>query len=262
MHEQKNLFLAIGLSVAIIVAFQFLFPQQTIMTPSLQENKVDLEPTTSIDQNQKLNNTSIKTKEEVLLESDRVIINTASLKGSINLKGALLDDLILLNYKESLDENSNFINLLSPENTSNPYFIEMGWKTISKNNLSFEIPNNETIWNASNTILSSSSPVTLYWKNNNDITFNIHLEIDDDYMFQITQEVVNQSSQKIEIFPYRLIKRINKPDTINFFILHEGLISLLNDELLEKKYDKLSDNCSSLQQIKSDFCDQKLQGVG
>ena len=57
-----------------------------------------------------------------------------------------------------------------------------------------------------------------------------------------------------------MIKRINTPDTINFFILHEGLISLLNDELLEKDYDDLSDDCSSTQQNKSIFCDQKSTG--
>ena len=144
MHEQKNLFLAIGLSIAIIIAFQFLFPQQTMMpTPSI-ENKEDLQPTTSIDQKQNIDNEAIKTKEEVLATNDRVTINTLSLKGSINLKGAILDDLVLLNYKETLDENSKYINLLSPNNTANPYYIEIGWKTLSNNNLNFELPSLDT----------------------------------------------------------------------------------------------------------------------
>ena len=76
----------------------------------------------------------------------------------------------------------------------------------------------------------------------------------------ITQEVENNSSTTIEVFPYRLIKRINFPETINFFILHEGLISMLNEELLEKSYDDLVDDCSSNINKKALFCDQKSTG--
>ncbi len=136
--DQKNLFLAIGLSIAIIVVFQFLFPQQTMMPSQTQQNKEEIQFETSIDQDQQIDNTSIKTKEEVLSINNRVIIDATSIKGSINLKGAILDDLILSNYKESLKENSKHINLLSPEQTSNPYYIEIGWKTFSKNNLNIE----------------------------------------------------------------------------------------------------------------------------
>ena len=258
--DQKNLFLAIGLSIAIIVVFQFLFPQQTMMSPQTQQSKEEIQFETSIDQEQQIDNTTIKTKEEVLSINNRVIIEAPSIKGSINLKGAILDDLVLSNYKESLKENSKHINLLSPEQTSNPYYIEIGWKTFSKNNLNIEFPNLNTTWETTSKLLSPSKPVTLYWTNKDNITFKIHYEVDDDYMFQINQEIENNSNKIIETFPYRLIKRINKPDTINFFILHEGLISLLNDELLEKDYDDLSKNCSTSKQNKDQFCDQKSTG--
>ena len=79
-------------------------------------------------------------------------------------------------------------------------------------------------------------------------------------MFSINQEIVNNSNSNIEVYPYRLIKRINTPKTINFFILHEGLISLLNDELLEKQYDDLVDDCSSSLQVKDSYCNIKGQG--
>ena len=260
MHEQKNLFLAIGLSIVIIIAFQFLFLQQTMMPTSSQQNEEGLQPSVSIDQVQQVDTSVVKTKEEILSLNDRVLIDTMSLHGSINLKGAILDDLILLNYKESLEENSKFINLLSPDQTSNPYYIEIGWKTLSNNNLNFELPSLDTKWKTTNKSLSSSSPVTLHWTNNKNITFKIHFEVDNNYMFQVTQEIENKSSKTIEVFPYRLIKRINQPETINFFILHEGLISLLGDELLEKDYDDLSDDCSSSQQNKDAFCDQKSTG--
>ena len=245
MGEQKNLFLAIGLSVAIIVIFQILFPQQTAMTPPDQNEAEQLQPATSIDDIQTTSKEIIKTKEEVIAVDDRVIISTPSLKGSINLKGAILDDLILLNYKETLDENSKNISLFLPDGTSNPYYVELGWKTLSSNSSLVNLPNLDTDWKATSSSLEPGSPVSLLWTNDQNITFKIHFSVDEHYLFTVSQEIENNSSSIIEVFPYRLIKRINMPDTINFFILHEGLISLLNDELLEKKYSALLDDCSS-----------------
>ena len=98
MGEQKNLFLAIGLSIAIIVAFQFLFPQQTPLNNSINDVKEEIQPATSIDDNTTITNQILKSKDEIIILSERVSINTPSLSGSINLKGAILDDLILLKY--------------------------------------------------------------------------------------------------------------------------------------------------------------------
>ena len=99
MGEQKNLFLAIGLSVAIIIIFQFLFPQQSVMTPPTQDETNQIQPSTSIDQNQQIIENIVKTKKEVLALNNRISIETPVLQGSINLKGGILDDLILLNYR-------------------------------------------------------------------------------------------------------------------------------------------------------------------
>jgi YidC/Oxa1 family membrane protein insertase len=258
--DQKNLFLAIGLSVAIIVIFQFLFPQQTMMEQPKQQKIEQAQPSTSIDQKQVIENTTVQKKEEVLMLNNRVLISTPTLKGSINLKGAILDDLVLLNYKESLDKNSEKINLFYPDKTANPYFVEIGWLSPSNNSKDIDLPNLETEWETLNKTLSPSSPITLHWTNKDNVTFKIHFQVDDNYMFHVKQVIENNSNQDIDVFPYRLIKRINLPDTINFFILHEGLISLVNDELLEKKYKHLSNDCSTSQQIKNEFCDQKSNG--
>ena len=189
MNEQKNLFLAIGLSILIIVAFQFLFPQQAIMTPSSQQTTEQVQQAPSTDEQQQLQNKTItKSKEEVTVLDKRVLIDAPSLKGSINLKGAILDDLILLKYKESLDKHSKNINLFFPDQTANPYFLEIGWK--SENSSSeINLPNAETQWQTSGNTLSPATPVTLQWTNNDNITFKIHYEIDDHYMLQINQEI-------------------------------------------------------------------------
>ena len=257
MNEQKNLFLAIGISIAIILFFQYLMP--TSITEPIKDNENEiLAPAASID-NQKTNVIEIvKPKEDILLANKRISINTPSLTGSINLKGAILDDLTLLNYKVSLDENSRNIDLLSPDGTSNPYYIEFGWKALGDQNV--QLPNLETVWETNLTNLTPNNDVKLSWTSDEKNTFLINFSIDENYMFSITQEVINNSSKELEIYPYRLIKRINTPDTINFFILHEGLISLVNDELLEKNYDDLLDDCSASMPVKDEFCDTKGQG--
>ena len=260
MGEQKNLFLAIGLSVAIIIVFQLLFPQQSVMSPTSTNDIEEIQPATSIDDNQVVSRTIVKSKEDIIVLSDRVNIQNPLLSGSINLTGAILDDLVLLKYKESLNDDSKNINLFSPEETANPYYIEFGWKKLSNNSSVIDLPMRDTQWSATASNLTPNSPVTLVWTNNQNVTFKIHFEIDDNYLFNVSQIIENNSSSNIEVFPYRLIKRINLPDTINFFILHEGLISLLNDELLEKDYDDLQDDCSTTTSEKKLFCNQKSKG--
>ena len=257
MNEQKNLFLAIGISIFIIVIFQFLVPTSINKSIESVENEI-LAPATSIDE-QKTNIIEIiKPKEDVLLVNKRINIETPSVTGSINLQGAILDDLTLSNYKVSMEEGSKNIDLLSPDGTANPYYIEFGWKAL--NNQSTQLPNLETIWEADSSNLTPGNSVRLSWTSSENNTFIMNFTVDENYMFSVKQEVINNSSSKLEIYPYRLIKRINTPKTINFFILHEGLISLVNDELLEKGYDDLLDDCSSSMPIKDSFCDAKAQG--
>ena len=260
MGEQKNLFLAIGLSVAIIVIFQFLFPQQATIKNTVSEVSEQIQPATSIDDNNSITTKFIKSKEEIINFSERVTINTPSLSGSINLKGAILDDLILLKYNEKLNDNSKKITLFSPDGTANPYYFELGWKQLSNNTEEVDLPDLETQWVASRSNLSENKPITLTWTNNENITFKIIYEIDENYLFNVSQVIENNSSNSVKVFPYRLIKRINLPKTINFFILHEGLISQLDEKLLEKKYDDLLDDCSSTSANKKIFCDQKSTG--
>ena len=257
MNEQKNLFLAIAISIAIIVFFQLLSP--TPITEPIKNTETEiLSPATSIDDPKTNVLEIVKPKEDILTANKRVNIETSSLTGSINLQGAILDDLTLSNYKVSLNDNSKNIDLLAPDGTANPYYIEFGWNTLGDKNT--QLPDLETIWKTDSTILTQENAVRLSWTNDKNITFIMNYSVDENYMFSVNQEVINNSSSNIEIYPYRLIKRINTPKTINFFILHEGLISLVNDELLEKNYDDLLDDCSSSMPAKNGFCDEKAQG--
>ena len=257
MNEQRNLYLAIGISIAIIIFFQILIPTQPIETPPLNEEET-LEPANSIDGNSKQFVEEIKSKEDVLNTTKRVSFKNSSVEGSINLTGGIIDDLILSKYKTSLAPDSENIQLLLPDGTANPYYIETGWKELKETKI--DLPNLDTEWQSDSLNLTPTNPVSLTWTNKQNITFKLNYTIDDEYMFSITQEIINNSNKTVEVFPYRLIKRINTPDTINFFILHEGLISLLNDELLEKNYDDMAEDCSSSLQTKKSFCDNTSKG--
>ena len=257
MNEQKNLYLAIGISIAIIIFFQILLPTQPIQSPPLEEIET-LEPATSIDGQTKKMVEEIQSREEVINTTKRVSFKNSSIEGSINLKGAIVDDLILSKYKTSLEPESSNIQLLLPDGTANPYYIETGWKELKNTNI--DLPNLDTEWESDSLNLTPTNPISLTWTNNQNVTFKVNYSIDDKYLFSITQEIINNSNKDVEVFPYRLIKRINTPDTINFFILHEGLISLINDELLEKNYDDIAEDCTSSLQTKKSFCDNKSQG--
>tara|TARA_Y100000590_G_scaffold469762_1_gene659608 strand:- start:2539 stop:4272 length:1734 start_codon:yes stop_codon:yes gene_type:complete len=261
MKDQKNLFLAIGLSIAIILIFQFFYPQPTMMPAPDKQQSIENSQSAPTTNNEQVSQDTltIKSKDEIVDLNKRVKINSTSLRGSINLKGAILDDLILSNYKESLEKNSKNINLFYPNQTSNPYYLEIGWKT-PKNSSNIDLPNQNTEWDTTGLELSQSTPVTLNWTNKNNITFKIHYQIDDEYMLQINQEIENNSNKTIEVFPYRLLKRINRPDTINFFILHEGLIGLSNEELIEEDYDDLLDDCKENSNDRQDYCDIQTKG--
>ena len=104
------------------------------------------------------------------------------------------------------------------------------------------VPNANTEWSlVSGRILSENSPITLQWKNNNGLIFQRHIAVDENFMFSITQIVVNQSNKNIRLAPYGIIARHGKPDTIGFYILHEGIVASKDSELIEQKYKKLPD---------------------
>ena len=171
MNEQKNLYLAIGISIAIIIFFQILLPTQPIQPPTLEQNET-LEPATSIDGQTSQLVEEIKSRDDVINTTKRVSFKNSSIQGSINLNGAIIDDLILSKYKTSLESNSDNIQLLLPDGTSNPYYIETGWKELKGTNI--DLPNLETEWESDSLNLNPTNPVSLTWTNNQNITFKVN----------------------------------------------------------------------------------------
>ena len=236
MENQKNLFLAIVISMAIIFGFQLLVPQPERAPISeeqtFEENSVEL----SI---QNTNTQIVINRDEVISSSGRVIFDNGKIKGSINLEGGFIDDLVLEEFRETLDPTSNLIEFLNPLGSQDAYYLDTGWVSSDS---TLELPNNKSIWETDKTSMGVDDPVKLFWTNSQGITFEKIISLDENYLFNVDQRVINNSDRSFDLFPFGLSKRQGIPEMQNFFILHEGPISITDGVLEEYDYDDLKEN--------------------
>ena len=179
------------------------------------------------------------TREESISNSKRIKIENDSISGSINLQGALIDDISFKKHKQKVEDGKNII-FLNPSNTENGFYIETGWTSIGNK---IKVPTKDSVWTMKgNNILSDTSPVILEWSNKEGVTFEKRIELDDKYLFKISQQVKNNSNSSIDLFPYAQMTRNKIPDDIqNFYIQHEGFIGVFDDELKEDDYDDVQE---------------------
>ena len=235
--ETRNVIAAISLSAAVIILYSLFFAPPPITKENLAEKNKTEKNTDTPNIEQKENVTEIS-REEALSQSKRIQFENQSIVGSISLKGAAIDDLTFKEYNVSLD-NKEKIKLLAPRNATNGYLIESGFITTNKN---IEIPTAETIWSVSgNNKLTDQSPIKLSWTNNQGLTFEKEISLDDKFLFTIKQRIKNSSDKKYDFYSYGQIIRNKIPEISNFYILHEGLIADLDDELIEEDYDDIQE---------------------
>ena len=188
---------------------------------------------------------ALMTRELSLKSSPRVAIETPSLRGSIALKGGRIDDLVLAKYREQVAPTSPNVVLFSPTDAPNPYFAEHGW--IAPAGASVKLPNSDTVWTAASSgPLTPTNPARLTWDNGEGLVFRRTVSVDADYMFTVRDEVQNNSTTAQSLYPYARVYRVGTPKLEGFLILHEGLIGFVGDKgLQELKYaDSLKDEGS------------------
>jgi YidC/Oxa1 family membrane protein insertase len=178
-------------------------------------------------------------REQVIASTPRVKIETPSLVGSINLKGARLDDLQLKHYRETTSPDSPIITLMSPQGAPNAFWADAGW--VAPQGSGVVVPTSDTEWTVEgNATLTPSTPVTLVFDNGQGLQFRRTITVDNDYMFTFTDQVTNSGGQGVSLYPYGLVSRAGMPHTQGFYILHEGPIGVFSDDgLVEWKYDDL-----------------------
>ena len=253
MPEQRNLILAIVLSVTIIIAFQYFYELPRIKDAQQQEV---VRTEQAVDEGGQVIPRSDTiapslpgatgpaqapqtSPSEIIAGADRVDIDNGRVRGSFSLTGARIDNLILSDYKLSTARDSPDVALLSPPGAFEPYFVEFGWVPADG---STPVPGPDSVWSTDNTELRPDRPVTLTWDNGEGLRFERRIAIDDAYMLTITQRIANNGAEPVSLFPYGLVSRWGTPATLGFFILHEGPIGVLGGTLEEIDYDDLQED--------------------
>ena len=173
-----------------------------------------------------------ETRQAALAASPRIILDTKSLAGSINLKGARIDDVSLKAYHQTTDPQSPIIELLSPSGSPDPYYAEVGF--IPQPGASAALPGHDTVWAADSDRLTSEKPVNLTWDNGQGLVFHRTVSVDDKYMFSVKDSVENRGSAPVTLYPYALVSRHGKPQTSNYSVLHEGLVGVIGDSRVQQ----------------------------
>lgn len=253
MQNNRNYFIAIALSVLIVLGWQFLY-----MNPRIEaQRKAELAQ--KAQQHSEQTQTQTQTPAaggattaqtngtaptgqapattslaDALAKNPRVAIDTPALSGSINLAGARLDDLKLKGYHETVDDSSPIITLFSPSETKDGYFAELGYVG---DDATGSVPGPSTVWTApQDAKLTEKAPVTLTYTNDKGITFARTISVDEHYMFTVTDKVTNAGQAPAALSSYGRVTRYNKPAVASTYVLHEGFIGVIGDSLIESKY--------------------------
>ena len=247
--NQKNLLLAIVLSVAVLLAWQMFYAgpklkdeqerRQRTQQEQTQSKPSAAAPTTAPADSQLAPATApaaeAQSREAALKSAAqaRVPIDTPSLRGSIALQGGRIDDVVLVKYRETVAPESPNVVLFSPSGAPAPYYAEYGW--LADAGSPQPMPGSDTLWRLEQgSVLTPSSPVTLAWDNGQGLVFRRKIATDDNYLLTVTDSVENLTGAEVRLSPYALISRHGLPHTQGFYILHEGPIGVMGDEGLKE----------------------------
>jgi YidC/Oxa1 family membrane protein insertase len=255
--DNRNTILAVALSIAILIGWQFFFArpqieaqrQQQATQQALNDDKaaggsapgaVAPQPGAPAGVTG-APSTGGKSREAALKASPRIKIESARLDGSIALIGGRVDDVSFKDYRETVDPKSPEIVLFAPLDSPQPYYAEFGFVNAPGGNL--KLPDARSEWKAETPgPLTSTSPVTLTWDNGEGLTFRRTISVDADYMFTVKDSVANSGAAQATLFPYALISRHGEPQVSGYYILHEGLIGVLGaDGLQELSYKSITE---------------------
>ena len=233
--DTKNVIAAISLSAAVIILYSLFFaptpsPEEIKRTQEQKNQTTQNSETPSLDVSENISKISRK---ESIKENKRIEFENENIKGSISLLGGTIDDLLFKKYTKTLNGEDQIV-LLNPKKVANGYFVETGWVTNNKN---IDLPDSKTLWNIKgNNKLSPNNPIKLVWSNNQGIEFQKKIKIDNQFLFTIDQKITNNSENTYDFYSYGQIIRNEAPEVTKFYILHEGLIGVFDEQLVEKDY--------------------------
>ncbi len=234
MNNNTRTIIAAVLSITILILWQIFFQKPE----TIDKHNKNLEINSDLKDMNLINNDFVHNKISISNKSKagKIKFKNDMISGSINLVGAKIDNLILLDYKQTVQKNSKDVVLLSPTGTKNVYYAEFGWIS---NNKDIELPTNKSIWTSNKKHLNPNERITLSWKNNQGAEFLITILLDENYMFTIEQKILGLDNIKIK--PYAAISRTINPDNQSQMLIHEGAIGVFDNKLEEIKFEDLDD---------------------
>ena len=253
MQNNRNFYITIALSVLILMLWQVFY-----MNPKIeaQRQQAQIEALRVEEQTKATSDAAPAAPNAVapagteaaaginidtaLKKDGRVAFDTPHLKGSINLKGGRFDDVVLKDYRETVEPTSPNIHLLAPSLVDHGYFAEVGY---TGDATAGALPGPDTVWRVEgNANLTPATPVTLVYTNDKGVVFKRSIAVDADYLFTITDSLTNGSSADVSVLPYGRIIRYQKPIGTSVYVLHEGGIGFSDaGGLTEAKFAKLED---------------------
>ena len=245
-EEMRGLFLAIVLSIVAIFITNRFFPGKTVPAAAPAVTEEAPLPQTPLPQEKikadeliaAADTAEIMASAEAVRQDSRIHIKNASLTGSIRVKGARFDNLLLEKYKQTLENDSPDVELFAPAKTAAPYYAEFGWLSSDS---SLRMPDHNTVWTVRGGELTPEPPVVLEWNNGQGLKFIRKISLDADYMFNIQQDVENNTGRTVTLYPYGLINRKTENANPSASVVHEGLIGVVDNNLKEIKYKDLID---------------------
>ncbi len=270
MADNKNMILAIAISIAILIGFQVIitqfFPDTTSPSPGLSEQErattgdaarsgagdatatapTDTEPAAipraapggTVTGESVPSVPAMDSRQRALDQSRRVPIDTPRLHGSMSVTNGRLDDLTLADFRETINPDSPEIVLLSPAGAPAAYFADVGWDDAGTG---LVLPRGDVDWKVDGDTLTPGQPLVWTWDNGAGLEFQRIVSVDEDYLFTISQRVVNRGTEPVTLYPFALISRRGTPETSGFFILHEGPLGVFDGTLKEVDYDDLAE---------------------
>ena len=236
--ETRNVLIAIILSTVVLI-FWATFFEPPIVEQNNESSKVETQNKQTTPSIEEVESSKKTSRKEAINKVKRIKLENQNIKGSISLEGGVIDDVTFKNYKKYLNSDEEVI-FLNPKNSKEGYYLETGWAAAGNKNL--KLPLDSTIWKTKgNNLLTPSTPIFLEWNNGEGLIFTKKIELDNKFLFKITQSIKNNSNNSYQFFPYAQITRNYKPKVNPIYILHEGFIGVFGDELKEMDYEDIED---------------------
>ena len=252
MLDNRNLLLAIVISIGILLVFQMMMPPPEPPPPTEEAGAPGAPPAPGAETGAIPTPGGLPAPSGVVPgtkpsarqpategQAPRIPIEDGRVSGSIPLAGARIDSITLKDYRQTPDPDSPLITLLSPPGTRGAFYAELGWVAADGTT---PVPAGNTLWATNDRQLSRERPLKLSWDNGAGLRFARTVELADDFLLTVEQSVANDTASPVTLYPYGLVSRSGTPETSGFFILHEGPLGVLGEGLQEHDYDDLADD--------------------